>query len=111
MYTFVIMNITFGGLHAAYSGVGYSNCYRESSERVTDGIQTITCNPEERPRLMLMEALNISFGAIIVLISVFFTIYISVGGKLTVLTGANERVRYVPCCNGRCRCEIGEGYA
>ncbi|WAR07813.1 hypothetical protein MAR_017771 [Mya arenaria] len=92
------VDITCGILHVCYSAVGLNKCFEE----VRTGY--MTCNPEERPRLMLTEGFNLAFGSIIILLSVVFTVYLSVRGTLQRLTGATsgQGAPHSTCCYGHC---------
>ncbi|KAH3729712.1 hypothetical protein DPMN_055690 [Dreissena polymorpha] len=104
LYTLVIIDITCGTLHVIYSALGMRKCYSD--------IRTghMSCNPEERPRILLTGGFNAAFGIIIAIISIVFTIYISLRQRLHILTGLvtndEQQGKLVTCCFGKCICYL-----
>ena len=81
-YTLVIICITLGTLHLAYSAVGFSYCSEGYVLRHKD-----PCFTDEKGRITLMEGFNMMFGSLLILLSVFTTIYMSIRRRLRTLTG------------------------
>ena len=87
----------------SYSAIGFSYCSEGYVMRDIDH-----CFTDERGRITLTEGFNMMFGALLSLLSIFTTIYISTGRRLRTLTGA-AGMEPQSNMNGSC-CVIGSGY-